>query len=67
MGEVMNITFEEKLNGGSPWHLVYLDGRQVGVIKGEGSGFKYYPHGAKKYGEGEIFPTLTECKRSLSE
>lgn len=61
----MNITFEEKFNGGNPWHLVYLDGRQVGVIKSEGGGFKYYPHGATAMNAGDIFPTLVECKRSL--
>ena len=64
----MNITFEEKFNGGNPWTLVYLDGLQVGVIKGEGGGYRYYPHEAKKYGgHGEIFPTLAECKQSLAE
>ena len=63
----MNITFEEEFNGGNPWTLVYLGGRQVGVIKPEAGGFKYYPHGAKKYGQGAVFPTLAECKRSLSE
>lgn len=42
---------------------VRLDGKVVGVIKNEKPGWRYYPKGQKQ--GGDLFPTLSECQRSL--
>ena len=63
----MNITFEEKFNGGDPWYLTYLDGRQVGVIKGVVGGWQYFPYGGTLMNAGPVFSTLAAVKRSITE
>lgn len=50
--------------------FVYLAGKRIGRIRefnytGQSSGFQYFPNGSKS--GGDIFPTLFECKKSLSD
>jgi hypothetical protein len=42
---------------------VHLDGRRVGTIRGDTSGFHYQPKGSTS--RGADFRTLEACKRSI--
>lgn len=44
---------------------VLLDGKVTGTIRPQYPGYAYVPRG--NGGQGETFPTLEECKRSLEE
>lgn len=44
---------------------VLLDGKRVGEIRSVEGGFQYFPKGQKK--GGEVFQTLIDCKKSLSD
>ena len=46
------------------WY-VYLGKKKVGAILRTADGYKYRPNGSRN--EGETFPTIEECKKSLVE
>lgn len=44
---------------------VRLDGKICGVITKVMDGWQYFPKGSKV--EGEVYPTFSECQRSLED
>ena len=56
------ITYKELANGSV---RVFLDGKHVGTIGRISTGYAYYPHGSKSYGE--VLPTIAEVKATLEE
>lgn len=55
----MGISYKSRVAG----VLVFLDGTQVGAIRGTNNGWRYQPRGSRSFGD--EFSTLNECKRSL--
>jgi hypothetical protein len=46
---------------------VYLDGKNIGIIRQRMDGYVYYPKGASAKFQGAPFPTLQACTASLEE
>lgn len=53
----------KKRSGTLEYINVYLDKKRIGAIKFVGTGWQYFPNGWHK--GGNIFPTISEVKKSL--